>query len=289
MKIKWCFSVIILLLITVVPVTFAAAPFKVFVNGQPIFGTSIYDTSSIVRIIGGAPFVALESISSELKLDVEYDEKNKTLHVSNKGEPQSEVVATLKKAKAALYATKREGHLEKFRLQTDEGIRWFPYWRSSDAPSYGPRFFFEDINQDRKEELVVILTTEHGTGILVTEAHVLQKTKTNIGEVYEEMLIDDPEAIIKKNVHTKKVSNDQVEITIGKKKTIATLYDYLKHEVIDFSIYKGKLVVYMSGQLSPPTEGGILITYQFKDHMYQAKKIEYLKKRPDFIMESSFQ
>jgi hypothetical protein len=157
MKIKWFFAVFILLSLIIVPVAFAETPIKVFVNGQPVFAIP-----PIVRIIDGLPFVSIESISSELKLDVEYDEKNKTLHISNIGEPQSKVVATLKKAKATLYATEREGNLEKFRLEIDGGIRWFPYWRSSSAPSYGPRLFFEDINHDGKEELVIILTKEHG-------------------------------------------------------------------------------------------------------------------------------
>ncbi|MFF2448266.1 hypothetical protein ACFVSW_14295 [Neobacillus sp. NPDC058068] len=278
MKVKWFLSVFVALVITIVPVASAITPFKVFVNGQPVFGTP-----SIVQFIGGLPFVSIESISSELKLDVEYDMKNKTLHISNIAEPQSEVVATLKKAKATLYATKREGDLEKFRLEMDGGIRWFPYWRSTAAPAFGPRLFFEDINEDGKEELVIVLTTDHGTGIMITEAHVLQKTMTNIGEIFEEKLIDNPVAIINKNVKTKKVSNDQVEITIGKKKTNDTTHDYLKHEQIDFSVYKNELVVFISGHISPPTEGGILITYQFKDNMYQTKNIEYLKKRPDFF------
>ncbi|ETI68252.1 hypothetical protein [Neobacillus vireti] len=284
MKIKWFLSIFVVLLITIVPVASAVTPFKVFVNGQPIFGIP-----SIVQFIDGLPFVSIESICIELKLDVEYDSKNRTLHISNIGEPQSEVVATLKKANATLYATKREGHLEKFRLKMDGGIRWFPYWRSTDAPAFGPKLFFEDINQDGKEELVIVLTTDHGTGIMITEAHVLQKTKTNIGEIFEERLIDNPVAIINKNVKTKLVSNDQVEITIGKKKKNDTTYDYLKNERIEYSVYKNELVVYISGHIFPPTEGGILITYQFKDNMYQAKKIEYLKKRPDFKMESSFQ
>lgn len=171
----------------------------------------------------------------------------------------------------------------------DGEIRWFPDWRSSDAPAFGPRVFFEDINQDGKEELVIVLTKGHGTGIMITEAHVLQKTKANVGEIYEEKLIDNPVVIINKNVKTKKVSKDQVEITIGNKKTIDTIYKYLGSYTIDFSVYKNELVVFMRGHLSQLPEGGILITYQFKDNMYQSKNIEYLKKRPDFIMESSFQ
>ena len=262
----------------------AADPIKVFVNGQPVIGIP-----PVVQIINGLPFVSIESIMSELKLDVDYDEKTNTIHISNKGEPQSQVVATLKKAKATLYATEREGNLEKFRLVVDGRTRWFPSWRNSSEPAFGPRLFFEEINQDEKEELVVILTTGHGTGVSITEAHVLQKTMTNIGEIYEEKLIDNPVAITNKNAKVKKISNDQMEITIGNKRTIAPIYKYFGDEHIDFSVHKNELVAYMSGQLSPLPEGGILITYQFKDNMYQSKKIEYVKKRPDFIMEGSFQ
>jgi hypothetical protein len=92
-----------------------------------------------------------------------------------------------------------------------------------------------------------------------------------------------------KNVKTKKVSNDQVEISIGKKKSKDTIHKYLAGETVHFSIFKNELAVFMRGHLSPLPEGGILNTYQFKDDMYQAKKIEYLKERPDFKMESSFQ
>lgn len=68
---------------TIVPVASAATSLKVFVNGQPV-----YFIPPIVQIIDGLPFVSIDAISSELKLDVEYDEKNNTVHISNKGEPQ---------------------------------------------------------------------------------------------------------------------------------------------------------------------------------------------------------
>lgn len=284
MKIKWILTLSFVLLIAITSFASAAVPIKMFVNGQPII-----TIPPIVRIINGLPFVSIESISSELKLDVDYNEQDGIINISNIGEPQSKVVATLKKAKAALYATEREGNLEKFRLVVDGETRWFPSWRNSSFPSFAPRFFFEDINQDGKEELVVILTTGHGTGVSITEPHVLQKTETNIGDIYEEKLIDNPVAIINKNVKVKKISNDQVEITLGKKKIIDQIYKYFGDEHINFSVYNNKLVAYMSGQLSPLPEGGLLITYQFKDNMYQFKKIKYLQNQPDFIMESSFQ
>jgi hypothetical protein len=283
MKIKWIVTMFLVLFITSVPLVFAATPYKVFVNNQPLYDPNV------VKIIEGLPYVSILSINSELKLDVDHDMKNNSLYISNKGESQSEVVATFKEAKATLYATKREGNLEKFRLVIDQETRWFPFWRNSDTPAFGPRFFYEDLNQDGEKELVIILTTGHGTGVLVTEAHVLQKTPTNVGNLYMEKLIDNPLAIINKNVKMKKLSEDKVEITIGKSKTIDNIYKYLGGEHIEFSVYKNELVAFISGHLSPPPEGAILITYEFKDNMYQAKKIEYVQTRPDFIMDSSFQ
>ena len=104
-----------------------------------------------------------------------------------------------------------------------------------------------------------------------------------------EKLIDNPVSILNKMVKTRKLSHDQVEISIGKKKTIDNNYKYMGVEDIEFSVYNSKLVAFMRGQLSPLPEGALLITYQFKDNMYQTKKIEYLKTRPAFDMGSSFQ
>jgi hypothetical protein len=283
MKRKWMFALVIILFIVFVPFTLASTFQTIYVNGEPVTATSLF------KMVGGLPFVSIYSISNRLKLDVDHDEKTNVLSISNKGEPQSKVVATMKKAKATLYATEREGDLERFRLEVDSEIRFFPNWRNSAVSSaFGPRFFYEDINNDGKKELVVILTTEHGTGILDTEVHVLQKIETNIGEVYTEKLVDNPLAILHKNVKSEALPNDKVEVMIGKKKFIYKPNTSLIREHTEFSVYKNELVVYVDSYPYPTPEGAFLITYQFKDDMYQCKRIEYVKERPDFVMESSF-
>ncbi|MDF2675293.1 MAG: hypothetical protein K0R09_3565 [Clostridiales bacterium] len=259
----------------------AAPPLKVLINGRP------NNDPSLVRIINGLPYVSIGAISNELNLDFDYNSETSTMYIANKGKPQSKVVATLKKANAVLYATESEGNLEKFIIDINGKIVGQFNWKSVDSPTYGPRLFFEDINQDGQNELVVILTTSYGTGILTTEAHVFHKINTNA--IYLEKLIDNPIAIIKKNVITNQISNNQVEITIGQKKAIDKINPYAKGEHLEYSIYNNRLVAYVSGQLKPAPEGAILITYEFKDDMYQAQSIEYVKNQPDFIKNSPFQ
>jgi hypothetical protein len=271
---------------TVVPTGSAVAPLRLFVNGQPV--TSV--GTPVVQVLDNRLYVDIHAISSELKLDVDSNYENTEVYISNKGEPQSKVVATLKEAKAALYATEREDQLEKFRLVID-GVtsRYFPYWRSSSFRAFWPELFYEDINLDGTKEIVVILTRGHGTGILETEAHVIHSKLDSDDMYWEEVLIDNPIAIIHKKVKTRMLPNGKVEVIIGNEKTIDDKQEGFGPYMIEFSVYNGELVAYMKGQLSPQPAGAILISYDFKDGMYQAKNLAYIKEYPDFKHEGSFQ
>jgi hypothetical protein len=214
MKIKRRLALLMGLLLTIAPVTFAAKPYLIYLNGRPTLDIS----SNMVKMIDGSLFVRLSSMSNELNIDYDYDLKKKTISISDKDEPQSEVVATNKEAGVTLYAKRRKGYLEDYWMEfVDKTIRYYPHWEKS-SDNFGPRIFFEDINGNGKEEIVFKITTGHGTGYLMTKARVLQKTETNIGELYLEKLIEDPEIIIKKNVKMKKITDDKVEITIGKQR-----------------------------------------------------------------------
>jgi hypothetical protein len=287
MKVKWGSILFLVFLSIFVPYGSANAPLKLFVNGQPVTSVGI----PVVRVLDNRLYVDIHAISSELKLDVDSNHENTEVYISNKGEPQSKVVATLREAKAVLYATEREGQLEKFRLVINGATsRHFPYWRSSSFRAFWPELFYEDINHDGTKEIVVILTTGHGTGIVETEAHVIQSKVESDNHIrWEEELIENPLAILHKQVRTRLMPKGKVEIMIGNKKTIDSKQEHLGPYSIEFSVYNGELVAYMKGQLSPQPAGAILITYGFKDGMYQAKKLEYIQFYPDFKHEGSFQ
>ncbi|SDO32250.1 hypothetical protein SAMN04487897_1122 [Paenibacillus sp. yr247] len=206
--------------------------------------------------------------------------------ISNKTESKQHAVATLSEAKATLYATKREGYLDNFELQINGVTRSVHDWKNVDNPTYAPRLFYNDINHDGKKELIIILTKDYGTGVLNTEVHVFQSTETTIDGVYEEVLVDNPIAIILKNVKTRLTAN-VAEIIIGDTKTIEQIEKYhIKQEnlfsdvffgnIVKFGVIDDQLLVSIPGQISPGVFiGAIVIAYEYKDKMYQAKKVEY--------------
>lgn len=173
------------------------------------------------------------------------------------------VVAKSEEANATLYASERKdvGWLEKFEIKID-GITYHkPYWINSNNPSYAPRILFNDINQDGRNDLVIVLIKGHGTGVLDSEVHVFHKNKTNIGEIYEEVLVDNPMAIILKNVKTKLTPKEAV-VTIGDKKSVINLEkfaippDHLFPDIgfgsqINFDVVDNKLVASVGGQITP--------------------------------------
>jgi hypothetical protein len=206
--------------------------------------------------------------------------------ISKKAEPKQDTVATLAEAKATLYATEREGYFEKFKLQMNGITRSFPDWKNVDNPTYAPRLFYNDINHDSKKVLVIVLTKDYGTGVLNSEVHVFQSTLTNTDESYEEVLVDNPISILLKNVKSRLTANE-AEIIIGDKKTIEHINkfqinpenlfpDVAFGSIVKFSVIENQLVVSIPGQISPGSFiGGIVITYEYKDKMYQAKKVKY--------------
>lgn len=107
-----------------------------------------------------------------------------------------------------------------------------------------------------------------------------------LDEVYEEVLVDNPIAIILKNVKTKLTQHEAV-VSIGDKNTVIDIekfqipLDHLFNDVafgsiVKFDVIDNNLVASVGGQITPAMFiGSIEITYEFKDKMYQAKKIEF--------------
>jgi hypothetical protein len=196
----------------------------------------------------------------------------------------------LPEAMATLYyATERDGYLENFTLNINGSILHFSTWRNVDNPTYKPKLLYKDINQDGRKELIVLLTTDTGTGINVQNVHVIHKDWTSFEQIYNEILVDNPIAILLKNIKTKLTESEAI-ITIGDRKTIIQI-DKLeidpKHifsdisigNLLNFDVVNGKLTAIVGVNVSPA--GGLIgylhITYIFKDKMYQMKEITFQK------------
>ncbi|WP_339250105.1 hypothetical protein NSQ43_10880 [Sporosarcina sp. FSL W8-0480] len=199
-----------------------------------------------------------------------------------------EVVGKIPEAYIYLYATEREGNLEKFRLEANGAIQYFPFWINVSNESYWPQLIYSDINHDGEKELIIILTKGYGTGTILQEVHVLHNTETNIGNVYREMIVDNPMAILLKNVKTK-LTKSVATITIGNEKTVIKIdklriepknlfSDVVTDNLIRFEVIDNKLMAIVGAQIAPAGGyiGSFHLTYEFQNGLYECRKIEFV-------------
>lgn len=191
-----------------------------------------------------------------------------------------------------LYARKMDGLYTDFKIDFQGGILLKPYWINTISPTWIPEIIYEDINRDGKKELAIILTKATGTGVLQREAHVFHIQQQKCDKTAQivppvEVLVEDPIAIVLKNVKTE-LTPKKANIGIGDKIYTIDIIAYGIHpkllfediyfgNIINFEIKNNQLVAKIGGQISPAGGhiGDIEIRYTFKDKMYQAKTIEF--------------
>ncbi|MFJ7934458.1 hypothetical protein [Sporosarcina sp. NPDC096371] len=190
------------------------------------------------------------------------------------------VIAKSEKDVITIYAKKSGGLYRDFRIDFKGETYFRPFWMNVTNPAYAPQIIYDDINKDQKKELIIVLTLGYGTGALVQEVYVYTYTNGLV-----DVLVDNPMAIIHKNVKTK-LTNKNAEITVGEKVyqvDLTPLDDkptnffediafggYIRYEVTDH-----QLTATVSAQISPAAFiGELVITYEYRDNMFQAKSIE---------------
>lgn len=191
-----------------------------------------------------------------------------------------EVVSKLPYEKIILYAKEVDGLYRDFKLDFKGETYFRPYWINVTNPAYPPNLFYEELNNDRDKELIVILTTGYGTGIKEEEIYVY---RYNNGVT--EVLVDNPLAIIHKNVKTN-LTTEKAEIILGDKvftvdtKSIKPSHlfeDIYFGNIIDYEVMNKKLMVSVSGQITPAMFiGDMIISNEYQDEMYQAATIEFI-------------
>ena len=105
-----------------------------------------------------------------------------------------------------------------------------------------------------------------------------------------EAYIDEPKAILFKNVKSK-ITDNTVEISVGSKTTTVdiekmdiapeNLFSSISFQnICKFEVVGDELQVNVGAQISPATFiGEVQITYLLKDNMYQAKSILFVSQR----------
>lgn len=194
-----------------------------------------------------------------------------------------EIVSRNNKENITLYGKKINGLYRGFKIDFKGGVYTKTFWNSETNPAYAPQIFYTDINKDQKAELIVTLTKGYGTGVLLEDVHVFHTIDNRLTEV----IVDNPLAIIYKNVKTE-LSNEEAEVRVGDKVYKADITPFeIKPEnlfddigfgsIIDYEVINNNLMVRVSGQITPAMFiGDIIITYEYRDKMYQAKAIEFL-------------
>ena len=201
----------------------------------------------------------------------------KSVSATNKG---YEMVTKLPKEDIVLYAKKMNGLYRDFKIDFKGETYFRPFWINDTNPAYAPKLFYEDINEDGKKELIITLTKGYGSGVLDEEVYVYRYTNGLI-----DVIVDNPLAIIYKNVKTK-LTTEKAEIILGDKVSIIDtksiepshlFQDIGFGSIIDYEVINKNLMVRVSGQITPAMfVGDIIITYEYRDKMYQAKTIEFI-------------
>lgn len=192
------------------------------------------------------------------------------------------VIAKSDKDNIAIYAKELDGLYYDFKIYFKGTVYSRPFWMNVTNPTYAPDIYYEDINNDEKKELIIILTKGYGTGLLDQEIDVFHTDYNRFVEV----LVDNPLAIVNKKVKTS-LTPDIAEIIIGNiynvinvkelKPLPETLFQDINFgSITKYEVKNKKLIATLHPQFSPGAFfGSLIITYEYRDKMYQAKSIVF--------------
>lgn len=192
------------------------------------------------------------------------------------------VIAKSEKENIMIYA-KQIGNLYRdFIIQFKDETYFRPFWMNDTNPTYAPQIIYEDINNDTKKELIIILTLGYGSGALLQEVYVYRYTNG-----LADVLVDNPLAIINKNVKTI-LTTEEAVIRVGDKvykvdirplqiKPSNLFTDIGFGSVIKYEVIDQHLTATIPAQISPAGFiGQLVIVYEYRDNMYQAKSIDFV-------------
>jgi hypothetical protein len=195
-----------------------------------------------------------------------------------------EIVSRNDKENITLYAKKMNGLFREFKINFKGEVYSRPFWISETNPNYAPQIIYKDINKDQNKELIIILTKGYGTGVLWEDVYVFDAHNHHLNK--DEVIVDNPLAIIQKNVKTA-LTAEKAEVIVGDKKCTfditpleikpENLFNEISFEnIIDYKVRDNQLMVSVFGQISPVSSvGNIVIAYEYRDKMYQAKSVEF--------------
>lgn len=142
-------------------------------------------------------------------------------------------------------------------VKTKDKSQYFSSWTNVSNPTYNPTIRIADVDDDGKDEIVILLVTSYGTGVHWEKIHILNL------EDLTELNIEDPLEVINNRVSSLiNINNNKVNIMIkwdGNifEKTFDASYasrwlDKISfNSIIHYEIENNRIVAKLFGQMSP--------------------------------------
>ncbi|MGG7076542.1 hypothetical protein [Clostridium sardiniense] len=197
----------------------------------------------------------------------------------------NKLLAKIPEANIELYsldsekAVEKNGEYREIMLKVNDKKKEFS-WHVDIGESFKPLLILSDINSDGVEELIIIITTGHGTGVYTQEVHVFRLNSL------DEIKVINPLKVISKNIKTqmtKKDNNINIKVDINRKlfkksikKSESDLWfdDVYFGNIINYDVANNKLIATIAAGASPTLRfGEVVINYIFKDGVLQPSNI----------------
>jgi hypothetical protein len=192
-------------------------------------------------------------------------------------------MAELEKANVQLLAQEEEGWLRHFSLKVGERMYSFPEWENLAGEKKAlPQLYSTDITGDGREEIIVFLIKARGNGLYKNEVHILEHTSDAI----QEMVIEDPRAVILKNMKMKETARgvelmlDHIHALIpndetkASKQNVRLSIDHFLKYTIDKNHLKAILLL---ERKNGEYLGSLIVTYRYKNGLLQGEDIEFIR------------
>lgn len=186
---------------------------------------------------------------------------------------EKKVIAAIPEKNITLYATNQTDEVYKGIMLEYLGNQKQFAWECVTNTTYPPKLMLCDLNNDKIDELLIILTKSCSTSSFISEAHIIK-----LSDMEEEKIIS-PLSIINENVQTM-IDKDNITIsyknsnfTMKTKELLDTnesLYGNVHFgNIINYSVENNKLKAEVSAQITnTKCVGSIVITYTYSNGKY---------------------
>lgn len=252
---------------------------RLFVNGSEV------KTEVAPLITDGRVMVPIRTVAEILGRNVQWNDRKSEISI----EDQKKLLTQYAKGnqKVEIWGNKRDGDYWGMKLIFGDKSRNLPFWYNVGNPSYAPQILLEDLNQDGKDELLIILTTGYGTELKIEEAHIFDS------ESFSRIPLEDWQTYTLKHVKPGRVTKEEARIQIDNIETVTphgipeedfdrgSAYWYQTPaygQVIRYQVREGKLYAVLPLWFSPAQSAGQLeVRFSYQDGFFQGESIHYVE------------